>query len=42
MDGTMTNDVKKKLALFILEGIIVFTAIPLLSALHHFVKGLFQ
>ena len=39
MDGPMPKDIKKTLALFILEGIIVLSAIPVLSSLYHFAKG---
>jgi len=35
----MPNEIKKKLALFILEGLIVLSAIPVLSYLYHFAKG---
>jgi hypothetical protein len=37
----MTNKFRRKLALFILEGIIVFSLIPLLSYAYHLLKGLF-
>jgi hypothetical protein len=37
----MTNRTKRAFALILLEGIIVFTAIPLVSAVYHSLKGLF-
>lgn len=37
----MSKEFKRKLALFLLEGILVLSVIPIVSAIYHFAKGCF-
>lgn len=38
----MPKKIRRQLALFILEGIIIFTLIPVISSAYHFLKDWLQ